>query len=131
MRPTAANWFAGSDPGGSFYGPPLRLADDARAFDLSPAWFCQVGAAPALELLNEIGVETVHAHDTALAARFLTALGLPPTGSAIVTVDHPDAERRLAAAGIRSSVRAGKVRASFHLYTTTEDVDHAVKALTG
>ncbi|MFC6080639.1 aminotransferase class V-fold PLP-dependent enzyme [Sphaerisporangium aureirubrum] len=130
MRPTAANWYAGSDPGGSFYGPPLRLAQDARAFDLSPAWFCQVGAAPALELLNEIGIEAVHAHDTALAARFLTALDREPTGSAIVTVDFPDAERRLEAAGIRSSVRAGKVRASFHLYTTPDDVDQAVKALT-
>ncbi|GAA1517808.1 aminotransferase class V-fold PLP-dependent enzyme [Sphaerisporangium rubeum] len=130
-RPTAANWFAADDPFAAFYGPPLRLAEDARAFDLSPAWFCQVGAAPALELLNEIGVEAVHTYNTALAARFLTALDREPTGSAIVTVDVPGAEERLNAAGIRTSVRAGKVRASFHLYSTEDDVDQAVKALTG
>ncbi|MEO3807598.1 aminotransferase class V-fold PLP-dependent enzyme [Sphaerisporangium sp. B11E5] len=131
MRPTAANWYSGADPATSFYGPPLRLAEDARAYDLSPAWFCHVGAAPALELLNDIGADQIHAHNTALASRFLTALDREPTGSAIVTVDVPGAEDRLRAAGIRTSIRAGKVRASFHVYTTTDDVDQAVKALTG
>ncbi|GAA5065498.1 selenocysteine lyase/cysteine desulfurase [Thermocatellispora tengchongensis] len=130
MRPIAANWYAGADPGGSYYGPPLRLAPDARAFDLSPAWFCQAGAAPAIETLNAIGIDRVHAHNTALAARFQTALGQQPTGSAIVTVEIPDARRRLAAAGVRAAVRAGKVRASFHIYTTDADVDLALNALT-
>jgi selenocysteine lyase/cysteine desulfurase len=31
---------------------------------------------------------------------------------------------------VRTAVRAGRVRASFHLYNTTDDVDRAVKALT-
>ncbi|MEV4219131.1 aminotransferase class V-fold PLP-dependent enzyme [Nonomuraea sp. NPDC049725] len=127
MRPLAANWYAGADEGGSFYGPPLRLAGDARAFDLSPAWFCYVGAAPALELLNEIGVERVRDHDVALANRFRAGLGLEPSDSAIVSVDAPG--ERLEAAGIRAAVRAGKVRASFHAYTTTADVDRALEAL--
>ncbi|UBU18137.1 aminotransferase class V-fold PLP-dependent enzyme [Nonomuraea gerenzanensis] len=128
MRPLAANWYGGADEGGSYYGPPLRLAGDARAFDLSPAWFSFVGAAPAIELLNELGVERVRDHDVALANRFLTGLGLPPSDSAIVSVDAPG--ERLAAAGIRAAVRAGKVRASFHLYTTRDDVDRALDALT-
>lgn len=127
MRPLAANWYSGPDRSGSSYGPPLRLADDARAFDLSPAWFSYVGAAPAIELLNEIGVERVHRHDVALADRFSAGLGLEPSGSAIVSVDVP--AERLAAAGIRTAVRAGRVRASFHVYTTTEDVDRALDAL--
>ncbi|GAA4229059.1 selenocysteine lyase/cysteine desulfurase [Streptosporangium album] len=130
MRPIAANWYAGADPGGSYYGPPLRLAEGARAFDLSPAWFSQIGAAAALDLLNQIGIPAVHAHNTALADRFLTALDQPPTGSAIVTVDVPGAHERLRAAGIRAAIRAGKVRASFHLYTTVDDVDRATEALT-
>ena len=49
LRPDAAGWYAGRDPHASYYGPPLRLADDARRFDISPAWFSWVGAAPALE----------------------------------------------------------------------------------
>ncbi|MDF5756692.1 aminotransferase class V-fold PLP-dependent enzyme [Spongiactinospora sp. TRM90649] len=131
-RPIAAGWYAGADEGGSFYGPPLRLAPGARAFDASPAWFSQVGAATAMELINRIGVRAIHDHDTALAARFSAALGLPPTGSAIVTADGGDqAERRLAEAGIRAAVRAGRVRVAFHLYNDSDDADRAAAALTG
>ncbi|SCE69169.1 Selenocysteine lyase/Cysteine desulfurase [Micromonospora coriariae] len=131
LRPDAAGWYAGRDPYASYYGPPLRLADDARRFDISPAWFSWVGAAPALELVAEIGVPAIREHDVALANRFLTGLGQPPGESAIVTVDVPDAERRLAAAGIRAAVRAGRVRASFHVYSTEADVDAALTALAG
>src|SRR5690349_2227110 len=46
-RPTAAGWYAGAEVHDSYYGPPLRLAADARRFDTSPAWFSWVGAAPA------------------------------------------------------------------------------------
>jgi len=90
-----------------------------------------VGAAPALELLEAVGIPAVHDHNVALADRFLAGLGREPAGSAIVTVDVPDAERRLAAAGVRAAVRAGRVRASFHLYSTERDVDLALDALTG
>lgn len=131
MVPHAANWYAGQDPHASYYGPPLRLADDARRFDLSPAWFCFVGAAPAMELLVEVGLPAVYAHNVRLANRFLAGLGQPPGDSAIVTVDVPDAAERLAAAGVRAAVRAGRVRASFHLYSTEHDVDLALDALTG
>ncbi|MFI7132657.1 aminotransferase class V-fold PLP-dependent enzyme [Nonomuraea sp. NPDC050153] len=128
MRPLAAGWYAGADEGGSYYGPPLRLAPDARAFDLSPAWFSYVGAAPAIELLNELGIERIRDHDVALANRFRAGLGLEPSDSAIVSVDAPG--ERLEAAGIRAAVRAGKVRAGFHVYTTADDVDRALDALT-
>ncbi|RJL34460.1 aminotransferase class V-fold PLP-dependent enzyme [Bailinhaonella thermotolerans] len=128
VRPLAANWYAG---GGAYYGPPLRLNGDASAFDLSPAWFSFVGAAPAMELLLEIGVERIRDHNVALANRFLAGLGLPPGGSAIVSVDVPGAADRLRAAGVRAAVRAGRVRASFHVYSTEADVDLALAALTG
>jgi len=36
---------------------------------------------------------------------------------------------RLAAAGVRAAVRAGRARLSFHLYTTEGDVDRALEAL--
>ncbi|MDG4831606.1 aminotransferase class V-fold PLP-dependent enzyme [Solwaraspora sp. WMMD1047] len=130
MRPDAGNWYAGTDPYSTFYGPPLRLADDARRFDISPAWFSWVGAAPALELLLEVGVPAVHAHNVALANRLLTGLGRPSGDSAIVTVEVPGAQERLQQAGVRAAVRAGRIRASFHLYSTEADVDLALDALT-
>ena len=131
MRPDAAGWYAGKDPHASYYGPPLRLADDARRFDISPAWFTWVGTAPALELVAAIGPAAIGAYDVALANRFLAGLGRPPGRSAIVAVEVPDAQRRLARAGVRAAVRAGRVRASFHLYSTEADVDLALDALTG
>ncbi len=131
MRPLAANWYAADDPFGRYYEPRLRLAPDARRLDLSPAWFSWVGAAPALEVLLSVGIERIHAHDVALANRFRGGLGLPPGTSAIVAVEAPGAERRLARAGIRAATRAGWLRASFHLYNTEADVDAALAALLG
>lgn len=130
VTPLAAGWYAGEDPHGSFYGPPLRLAADARRFDVSPGWFDWVGTAASLAVVESIGVGAAHAHDVALANRFRAGLGLPAGDSAIVSVAWPDAADRLAAAGIRASTRAGSLRAAFHLYTTTADVDAAVVALT-
>jgi hypothetical protein len=43
--PLAAGWYAGPDPWTTVYGLPLRLAADARALDVSPAWLGHVGAA--------------------------------------------------------------------------------------
>ena len=112
------------------FGPPLRLGDGARRFDTSPAWFSWVGTEPVLKLLNEIGVETIHEHNLALANRFRAGLDLPDSDSAIVSADVPDATDRLAQAGIMAAARAGRLRASFHLYNTEADVDAALDALT-
>jgi len=131
VEPLAAGWYAGEDPHDSYYGPPLRLAASARRLDTSPAWFSWVGTEPALELVGRIGVEAIGAHDVALANRFRAGLGLEPSDSAIVSVDVAGAEQSLERAGIRAAVRAGSLRASFHLYNTHEDVDAALDALTG
>jgi selenocysteine lyase/cysteine desulfurase len=131
MTPHAAGWFAAEDIHSSYYGPPMRLAAGARGFDISPAWFAYVGTTPALELVERIGVARIHDHDVALANRFLTGLGQPPGDSAIVTVDVPGAEQKLERAGVRAAVRAGRVRASFHVYSTQADVDMALAALAG
>lgn len=127
--PVAAGWYAGENVHESYYGPPLRLASDARRFDTAPAWSAWVGAPDALELVQRIGVPHIRAHDVALANRFLNALGRPSGHSAIVTVDAPGADAALRDAGVRAAVRAGRVRASFHVYTTQDDVDMAVEAL--
>jgi selenocysteine lyase/cysteine desulfurase len=131
VRPIAAGWFAGADLPGSYYGPSMRLAEDARRFDVSPAWFSWIGAGPALGVVEQLGIAAIQKHNVALANRFLTGLDRPAGDSAIVTVDARDAEARLAAAGIRAAVRAGRLRASFHIYNTEADVDRALHALAG
>jgi selenocysteine lyase/cysteine desulfurase len=130
ILPAQAGWWAGDDPHTSYYGPPLRLAADARRLDISPAWFNWVATAPALDLFEQVGVEAIRTHNVALANRFRSGLGLQVGESAIVSVDVPGAEERLQAAGVRAAVRGGRLRASFHLYTTEADVDLALDALT-
>ncbi len=131
LEPVMANWWATADYRNGYYGPPLRLDESARRFDISPAWFSWVGGAGALETLLELGIDQIHAHDVRLANRFRDAMGLDPSDSAIVPVEAEGAAERLAAAGVRAAVRAGNARLSFHVYNTDDDVDAAAEALTG
>ena len=49
----------------------------------------------------------------------------------VVTLDAPGPiAERLARAGVKAAVRAGRVRLSCHLPATAEDVDRALAALT-
>lgn len=130
LPPIGAGWYAGADIWDSVYGLPLRLAPGARRLDLSPAWQCWAGHAPALELLVRVGVEAIHAHDTRLARRFRDALDLPPGDSAIVSVPVADGTaQRLRDGGVVASVRAGRLRCAFHLSTGDDDVDKAAALL--
>jgi selenocysteine lyase/cysteine desulfurase len=132
LRPLQAGWYAGDDPYETNYGLPLRLADDASRFDLSPAWFSWVGCAPALALLESVGIEAVRDHNVALANRLRAGLALPPSDSAIVRVVlGREGEARLRAAGVMATERDGGVRFSCHLWNTEADVDRALEALDG
>jgi selenocysteine lyase/cysteine desulfurase len=128
--PHSAGWYAGEDVHASYFGPPLRLATDARRLDVSPAWFSWVGTQPALELIEQIGLDAIHQHDVALANRFRAGLGLPSSDSAIASVDVPDAAARLRRAGIIGAIRGGRLRTSWHIYNDHDDVDRVLEALT-
>ncbi|MGI8535039.1 MAG: hypothetical protein ACR2K2_00805 [Mycobacteriales bacterium] len=132
LVPHTAGWYAGRHPWDSIYGTPLRLAGDARRFDVSPAWHAWVGAAPALQLLTGVGTHTLHAHALALANQFRAGVNLPVGDSAIVSAL---ADTRVAQlmdeAGVIGSVRANRLRLSFHISTSTRDVDRAANILSG
>lgn len=127
VAPTSAGWYAGAHVPSSYYGGPARLAHDARRLDVSPAWACWAGTAPALELLLDVGVVQVHRHDVDLANRFRERMDLPPSNSAVVSLDA-DVDR-LRGQGIRCSGRDGRARLAFHLYNDDDDVDLAARAL--
>ncbi|MGW3461104.1 aminotransferase class V-fold PLP-dependent enzyme [Streptomyces olivaceoviridis] len=138
LTPLLAGWVAAERPWDSCYGPVAELAHSARRFDLTHALFTFAGLRRSLELIEELGVDAVHAHDTALADRFragLAGLGhapVPAPGSAIVSVPGLGSRQpELSEAGIEVSNRAGNLRAAFHLYNTTADVDRLLEALSG
>lgn len=132
LIPHTAGWYAGTRPWESIYGGPLRLAPDARRFDVSPAWHAWIGAAPSLELLTGIGAPALHAHALSLANEFRAGTGLPFGNSAIVSaVAEPEVPKLMHTAGIIGSVRAERLRLSFHVSTTTQNVARAVDILSG
>ena len=126
--PHAASWFAADDMHAGYYGTPLRLANDARRFDVSPAWFAWVGAVSSLGALAEIGIDAIHDHDVRLADGLRAELGVEPTGSAIVSIGGDDLEQALAASGIKAATRANGCRLAFHLYNDDDDVAAAAAA---
>lgn len=132
LVPTAAGWYAGEQPWSSIYGLPLRLATDARRFDVSPGWHAWVGTATSLDLLDRIGVPTLQEHALAAEAAFSKGAGLEPAGRAIRALDADDrvpallAEHRVAAAE-----RAGRLRVSFHVNNTVEEAHAAGRLLRG
>jgi len=129
LRPLAAGWYAGENPWTSVYGPRMELASDARRFDVSPAWMSFTGAAPALELIERLGVERIHARVLALANGVRDRLGQAPDASPILSLPAPGAAERLAAAGISCAVRAGRARVGLHFYNDEEDSDRLVSAV--
>lgn len=132
LRPINAGWYAGQSVWDSCYGPAMDLADDARRFDVSPAWLSWVGAVPALELAAGLSDEQ-RRHGSRLADELRSRLGHPLEGRPVLAVDDPDGDlaRAFAAAGCTVAARAGRVRVAFHLWNTEEDVGLAQRALTG
>ncbi|AKN72626.1 class V aminotransferase [Streptomyces sp. PBH53] len=138
LTPVLAGWVAAERPWDSCYGPVAELARSARRFDLTHALFTFAGLRRSLELIEELGVEAIHAHDLALADRFRAGLAdlghapVPAPGSAIVSVPGLGPRQpALSAAGVEVSDRAGNLRAAFHLYNTAADVDRLLAALSG
>ncbi len=133
LRPVQAGWYAGHDPWASCYGPQMRLATDARRFDVSPAWQAWLGAAESLDAFAATDPRAVRDHAVGLADAVRAGLGLAPGGSAIVTLPDPDGALRCALerAGCRAAGRAGRVRLAFHVWNDEEDVARALGALTG
>lgn len=131
LTPIQAGWAAGEQVWSSTYGPEMTLAPDARRFDVSPAWPSWVGAEHSIALFAGLDIAQVWAHASGLGDALCEGLGIPAQHQAIVT--WPDADgsdlERLTAAGVTASGRAGRLRASFHLWNDESDVAAVLRAL--
>ena len=129
IPPIMANWYAGEHVWESIYGAPVRLANTARRYDVSPAWLPWVGTLPALELINSVGIDKIGSHNIALANRFRRGMEMEDSNSAIVSLQQAGIDEKLQAAGVSASIRAGAARLSFHLYNTEDEVDQVLAIL--
>lgn len=128
MRPLSASWRGAIDlrP----YGGDLSdLLPDAARFDVSLAWHAWVGARSSLRFLTRFEAGDRETWTVGLATRLAEMAGVEPTGSSVITVPVPGAERdlraRLDRAGIRAVPNGPGVRFSFHVYNTPVDVQRA------
>ncbi len=131
LVPYFANWRAAAPLYERSYGGPLSLPETAARFDVSLAWHAWAAAVPTLELLLRWQAAGDLERVVAQAGRLAAALGVPATGSSLVTIKVDDAEgtaARLAAAGIRCAARGGNVRLSPHVWTTDDDIARAAAA---
>ena len=129
LKPMFPGWYAGEDPWESIYGPPLRLADDARGYQVSPEWLNSVAAAPALELLAEIGPTEIYNHNVGLANTFCDEMKIPRSNSAIVSISSDISSESLAAQKVAAAYRDNRLRLAFHLYNDTSDVEAILRVL--
>jgi len=122
LVPLQAGWYAGDDPWQNCYGPSMRLAPGARKFDVSPAWQAWIGAEQSIGMFADLESRRSGSgpQDWAMPCatprhpatapgdrRVAGRLGARPA--------HPDRRRH------PSLGRAGRLRASFHLWNTLED----------
>ena len=131
LTPIQAGWYAGDDVWTSTYGPEMKLAHDARRFDVSPAWQAWIGAEQSIGLFAGLDIAEVWAYCSGLGDELCDRLGIPRQHQAIVTWADAEGDdlRTLLDAGIRISGRAGRLRASFHLWNDPTDVTAVLQAL--
>jgi len=141
LRPRITSWFASADPF-AFDPATFRYRDDARRFEMgTPALATVHTALGGQELIDELGIEAIHARNRRLTDRlvegltdagFTLTLPGPANRSAIVMVRHPapaEAVRRLVERHIVVDHRPGHVRVSPHVYNTEDEIDRFVRAL--
>ncbi|WP_405421910.1 hypothetical protein [Pseudonocardia alni] len=128
--PHSAGWYGTRDRwGGGLYTPDPPARPGPAGGEEAPVWFAHAGAAVTLPWLASLDADGLRAHCVGLADTLRERLGMPPAGSAIVSVRAEGAADRLAAAGITAAVRDGAARLAFHLSTTPDDVEAAAAAL--
>ncbi|HEY9499245.1 MAG TPA: aminotransferase class V-fold PLP-dependent enzyme [Terrimesophilobacter sp.] len=131
LTPIQAGWYAGDDVWGSCYGPAMELSTTARRFDVSPAWPAWVGAEPAIRMFSGLDMNEVWSFTVGLGDRLCDALEIPQQHQPIVTWSDPEHKDmdKLVAAGITVSGRAGRLRASVHLWNDESDIEAVRRAL--
>ena len=143
--PTLVGWKGTDDPF-AFDAQTLRLADDARRFELSTMSYCSaVGLTSSLALLSGVGMTVMADHALALATELiqrLEPLGWKPfrelgvgASGHIISLRHPSLAATRVQAALASehrlivSARGEGIRVSLHGYNDSSDITRLVEAL--
>ncbi len=141
-HPSAVGWWGVADPF-AFDIEHLDPGKGARRFEYgTPAVAAIYAARAGMELLREVGVETVRARHMLLSQRLVDGARAQgwtvrcPTGAgertAIVTLEHPDPQRAVESLrrnGVIVDSRPGLIRLSPHYFNTPPEMDRALELL--
>jgi selenocysteine lyase/cysteine desulfurase len=144
VQPTAVGWLSVADPD-DFNALDQAYAPSARRYEsgaLNTAGIVGLGAA--IELFQQVGIETIEHHLLELTEYLCAGLAekgyrivssrRPGEASAIVCCTHTrhsaeELYRHLDAHRIITTPRLGRLRISPHFYNTREDLDQLLQAL--
>lgn len=141
LSPLLPSWKSTAPPFG-YFGGELELPADASRIDTSPAWFAWIGSLAAIELLARLDRAAVHAHTTALAARWweeARELGYTPVAPEqtthisvvdIGTRDLPTLAARLADRGVKAQLAGTRLRIGVHYFNDESDIARTLDAMT-
>lgn len=142
LHPPLVGWKSMQDSGK--FSEKFQLRDDAAAFEAgTPAWATLFGLGAALDLLAEIGTETVRNGIFELCDEFVAGLQArdikihspldPLERSGILSFSPPGPPEKifqdLRAQGVDLSLRQGLLRISPHFYNSSRDVSTFFDAL--
>ena len=141
-RPSAVGWWGVKDPF-AFDVEHLEYGNGARRFEYgTPAVAAIYAARAGIELLGEIGIQTVRSRHMSLSQRLVDGARAQgwtvrcPTDArertTIVTLEHPEPQRAvdaLRAQGVITDSRPGLVRWSPHYFHPADEIDRAVELL--
>ena len=141
-RPSAVGWWGVKDPF-AFDVEHLEYGTGARRFEYgTPAVAAIYAARAGLELLAEVGIDTVRERHKLLSQRLVDGaldqgwrIRCPRDANErtpIVTLEHPDpaaAVTALRAGGVICDYRPGLIRLSPHYFNTLEEMDRALALL--
>ena len=136
FEPVTPGWKATDRPLESYYGPDMELSKTASKLDASWPWFNPIADIEGLQILQEVGIEKIEAHNMGLIDELEDrGVQIPfsrSSRSPIVSIELNDvarSNRAIRTEGIVASERAGRLRISVHLYNTSDDLERLVDAL--
>jgi len=144
LRPTVTGWFGRVNPF-AFDPTALDWAAGARRFDGgTPPIINAYIARAGLEIIHEVGPAEIASWTRVLSDRLVSGGGerglvlhgthdsarKSPTTAFVVGPGSSAIEQRLRERGVIASARGNVIRLAPHFYSTLDDVDHALDALT-
>ena len=149
LEPRTVGWLSvrGSEDFSHMLEYSLSYADDARKFEVATIPYQDVaGMNASLEMLFEMGLETVERHIHSLVTRLVSGISSIPTLSLVTPVDANRragivsfnvknvgaVSARLNDAAVTHSVRGGGViRLAPHIYNTEQEIDRVLALMDG